>query len=118
MQTAQAPIIPIAKAIAPATPPSKIERSEKLNNIDASLAPIAFKIAASYFLAFSVDAAVPIKTKKPVNIVVVAPYKTTEEIELRILETCAIASLILTAVIFGNLPATSRSNCASAFGFA
>ena len=118
MQTAQAPIIPIAKAIAPATPPSKIERSEKLNNIDASLAPIAFKMAASYFLAFSVDAAGPIKTKKPVNIVVVAPYKTTEEIEVRILETCAIASLILTAVIFGNLPATSPSNCASAFGFA
>lgn len=118
MQTAHAPITPIAKAITPATPPSKIERSAKLNNMDASLAPIAFKIAASYFLAFSVDAAVPIKTKNPVSIVVVAQYKTTDEIEVRILETCAIASLILTAVIFGNLPATFRSNSASAFGFA
>ncbi len=71
-----------------------------------------------YLRAFSVDAAVPTKTKNPVKIVVVAPYKTTEEIEERILETCAMASLILTAVILGNLLATFRSNSASAFGLA
>ena len=69
------------------TPPSKIDRNAKLNIIDAVLAPSAFRIAASYLRAFSVDAAVPTKTKNPVKIVVVAPYKTTEEIEERILET-------------------------------
>jgi len=87
LQTAQAPNIPIVNATIPATPPSNIDRSAKLNKIDALLAPTAFKIAASYFLAFSVDAAVPIKTKNPVSIVVVAPYKITDEIEERMLET-------------------------------
>ena len=87
LHTAQAPIAPINNATAPATPPSKIDRSAKLNKIDAVLAPSAFRIAASYLRAFSVDAAVPTKTKNPVKIVVVAPYKTTEEIEERILET-------------------------------
>ena len=112
--TAQPPAAPAAIATIPAARPISAARRAKLHRMRPRVAPSVLSTAASNTRRRSPAAAAPISTTTPVSSVAAAPQRVAAEIAPSDSAKRSIASRTRTAVMLGQVPATSRSSGASA----